>query len=620
MSISKDTLFSSSSYLLLAVLFIAFNILNNLLFGGLRLDLTQQGLYTLSDGSREIIDEIEEPVHFHFFFSDSVTRDVPSLRSYSRQVRELLEEYSSYGGERLQLQLIDPEPFSRAEERAAELGLQARPLEVGGDSIYFGLAAIDSIDRHQVIAFFESDREAVLEYEISRLLHSLLHPKKPLVGVLSSLNLSEGSLDETGGQGEWVMLRQVRQSFRVRLLDPASAAVPADVDVMLAVRPSDLPDTALYVLDQHLIRGGKALVFADPASGVAASQGNQQSMPQGASFLRLLASWGVQMDTATVAADPGNAMSVHIGGGQAQRHPAYFIVTEQGLSREDVVTAQLETVRVGMPGALEAMPGAVTQLRPLVRTGESGGILQGSLLNYRIAAVDLRRYMSASDEPPVLAALISGPASSAFPASPSTAAAAVEHVASADNINLILFADTDMLSDQYWVQVGNLLGHRYLSATADNGSFILNALDYLGGSSALITVRSRGRYSRPFTAVDAIRREADERYRAQAEQLETRLRQTESELRRLNQESKKKNKQLLNTEKRAAKKRFESERRRIRSELREVRHQLNRDIESLGVRLGIINIVVAPLALVGLLLGLYHMQAYRLRRRRSRLS
>ncbi len=617
MTISRDSLFSSSGYLLLGVIFIAFNILNNLLFGGLRLDLTEQGLYTLSDGSREIIDEIKEPVHLHFFFSDKVTRNVPSLRSYSRQVRELLGEYSSYGGERLQLQVVDPEPFSRAEEQASELGLQARPLEVGGDTIYFGMAAIDSVDRHQVIPFFEADREGVLEYEISRLLYKLLHPAKPVVGVLSSLDLSEGSVDQASGQGEWVVLRQVRQSFQVRFLDTESAVLPKGVDVMLAVRPSGLPETALYVLDQHLMQGGKALIFADPVSGVAVSQGRgEPALGPGSPFWRMLSAWGVKMDAAVVAADPGNAMRVHVGSGPAQLHPAYFSVTEEGLSRDEVVTAQLESIRVGVPGSLEASDGAVTRLQPLLRTGPSGGLLQGSLLNYRVASVDLRRYMSTAEEPPILAALVSGPASSAFPASPSTASAASEHLESADNINLILAADTDMLTDQYWVQVGNLLGHRFLQQAADNGNFVLNALDYLGGSPALIAVRSRGRYSRPFTAVDAIRREADERYRSRAEELEERLRQTESELRRLNQESSKKDKRLLNTEKRAAKKRFEGERLRIRRELREVRHQLSRDIESLGTRLGIVNIVAAPLLLVLALLGIYHLQAYRLRRRR----
>ena len=618
MALSRDSLLSSSGYLLLGVIFVAFSILNNLLFGGLRLDLTEQGLYTLSDGSREIIDEIKEPVHLHFFFSDKVTRNVPSLRSYSRQVRELLEEYASYGGDRLQLQVVDPEPFSQAEERASELGLQARPQEVGGDAIYFGLAAIDSVDRHQVIPFFESDREGVLEYEISRLLHKLLHPQKPVVGVLSSLDLTEGSLDQTGGQGEWVVLRQVRQSFRVRYLDPDSAILPERVDVLLAVRPSKLPPTALYVLDQHLMQGGKALVFADPVSGVGTSQGqdNQQVMAPGTPFWQLLGSWGVKIDPATVAADPANAMRVHTGGGPAQLHPAYFAVTEEGLSRDSVVTAQLETVRVGVPGALEALPSAVSRLQPLVRTGSSGGTLPGSLLGYRIASVDLRHYISEADESPILAALVSGPASSPFPASPSTATDIPEHVKSTESIGLILVADTDMLTDQYWVQVGNLFGQRFLQQAADNGNFVLNSLDYLGGSSALIDIRSRGRYSRPFTAVDEIRQEADERYRSRAEKLEERLRQTESELRRLNQESSKKDKQLLNTEKRAAKKRFEEERLRIRRELREVRHQLNRDIESLGIRLSIINIVAAPLLLVLVLLGIHRLLAYRLRRRR----
>ena len=148
---------------LLALGFVSFMALNNLLFGGLRIDLTESRMYTVSAGPREIIDSIEEPIDLYFFFSDKATRDVAPLRSYARRVRELLEEYALRADGRIRLQVIDPVAFSEAEDQAAEFGLQAVPLDAGGEQVYFGLAETERIQGHyhQAYGFYRIAYQAV---------------------------------------------------------------------------------------------------------------------------------------------------------------------------------------------------------------------------------------------------------------------------------------------------------------------------------------------------------------------------------------------------------------------------------------------------------------------------
>ena len=602
-----ERLLSSSSFLLLAVLFLSLNGLAGLLLGGARFDLTDQGLYSLSKGTKEIISSIEDPIQLQFFFSEKATRDNAALRSYAKRVRELLEEYTVRAGDKIILKIIDPEPFSEAEERATRLGIRSVQGNAGSEAFFFGLVAIDSLDRHRNIPLFDVNREINLEYDISKLISSLLVPSKPVVGVISSIDLNTGGIVPTqGGQASrWSILNLLSESFRVQQLDSELWKISSNVDVLMVVRPSWLPDNTIYAIDQYVLNGGKALVLIDTFSNV--SGGGEKTYVNNASKLpRLLDAWGLSLEPYKVAGDPNLAIRVQVNG-VAQRHPAYLGLTRGVISEADPVTALLESINIGSAGHLTIKDEATEYVKPLFTTTDRGGEIEVQWLQDLPDAAELRRKMRRQGllgKIP-LAVRVQGPASSRFTGPPeiegsedgtvSQVPNLPEHKAAAEEINVIVVSDADMIHGQYWLAPRRFLNQVFTQTVADNGSFIQNALENLSGSSALISVRSRGRFSRPFEVVEEIRQEADQRYRERSEALERRLRETEQQLADLrSKQAEQGNRLRIRSEKNRAINRFNSERTEIRREIREVRHQLNKDIDSLNTKLRAINIVVAP--------------------------
>jgi ABC-type uncharacterized transport system involved in gliding motility auxiliary subunit len=189
-----------------------------------------------------------------------------------------------------------------------------------------------------------------------------------------------------------------------------------------------------------------------------------------------------------------------------------------------------------------------------------------------------------------LAARIQGPARSAYP---NGIEGRKDGLPGADNINVIAVADSDLLSDRMWVQVQDFYGQRLPQPWADNASFVINALDNLAGSDALISVRSRGRFSRPFSVVDELQRQAEANFREKADALKQRLADTEQKLAALQNPDPGKT-QELTLEQQGALQQYIQERVRIRKELRDVQFQLNADIDALGRKLKLINIVLVP--------------------------
>lgn len=609
----KKILYSGIGLLLIGVAFLAFNILSSQLLGNARLDLTEQKLYTLSAGTERILAELDEPIDLYFFYSDRATRELAPLRNYARRVGEMLKSYERAADGKLRLHVIDPEPFSEEEDRAAEFGLQAVPLNQGGEQIYFGLAGRNPAGNIQAIPFFPLDQDEFLEYETSRLVQSLAHPELPVVGVLSGLQLN-GGFDMLAGQPTppWMVLEEIRQLFHIESLEAGIDQIPEDVSVLLLVHPKQLPEQTLYAIDQFVLRGGKLLVFVDPLSESDSGMGLFGEMGSGrASDLEpLFKAWGVRLRPGEVLGDGAYAMAVSIGQGQrAVRHPTWLNLPPEALDSEDVSTAGLESLTIASAGILDPVEGASTRFVPLIQSSTYAMPLDAE----RVAAVDNPQALFGDLQPTgeryAIAARISGPAKSAYP---NGIEGRKDGLKAADNINLIVVADSDLLSDRMWVRVQDFFGQRIPQPFADNASFAINALDNLTGSDALIEVRSRGRFSRPFVVVEALQREAEARFREKEEVLQQRLAQTEQQLAAL-QHSEEPGKALeLSPEQQATLQQFLQEKLRIRKELREVRYQLNADIEALGRTLKFLNIALVPLLLT---LGVLAVWLWRRRRR-----
>lgn len=632
---TRQTTLTGLSLLLLAVLFIALVMLSDQMLRGWRVDLTENRLYTLSPGTRNILTSIEEPITLYFFFSDRASRDIPMLRSHATRVRELLDEFVLASEGRLRLQTIDPLPFSEQEDRAAEFGLQGIPLGSGGDDLYLGLAGTNRVDGIETIPFFQPDREAFLEYELARLVHNLTHPHRPVVGLLSSLNLF-GGFDPLSGQPElpWIVGQQLTQLYDVLNLDAATlTVVDENIDLLLLVHPKVLPATAVYAIDQFLLRGGRALIFVDPHAEIdPGGPGGSMGMftERTSNLAQLFAAWGLDYDPTRVVADRQYALSVQVAQGQpAVRHLGIVSLDAQALDPDDVITGELSSINLALSGFLDRTEDAPITLSPLLHTSEHAMPLDVDRVRFLPDPSELQQGFQPTGERYVLAARIGGEVPSAFPGGPPASPDDEQPTTETDlaashrdsgTINAIVVADVDILTDRLWVQTSNFFGQQITTAWANNGDFVINAVDNLLGDSDLLSLRGRATTIRPFTRVQALQREADERLRSTEQALQAELRDTETRINDLQQQRGPLEADdgllILSPAQQAEVDRLRDRMLEIRQELRQVRRDLDRDIERLGTWLKVINIGLMPLlvTLTGLLV------AVNMRRRRRRTA
>ena len=600
----KKLMYSSAGLLVIALAFLAFNMLARVGLSDWRLDLTEQKLHTISAGTEKVLAEIEQPVELYFFYSDQASKDLPTLRTYAKRVEEMLKAYERAAEGKLKLHVIDPQPFSAEEDQAAEFGLQAIPLNAGGDKLYFGLAGRVGDGVPQAIPVFALDQEEFLEYDLSRLVQSLAKPERPVIGVLSGLPLNGGFDMQTRQPSQpWMVMEEIRQQFQIESLKAGIDQIPEKVSVLLLVHPKDLPEQSLYAIDQFVLRGGKLLAFVDPYSEIDSGMPmpGEEAASKTSDLPALFKAWGVQLLPDQVVTDGAYAMALSMGEGlRAVRHAAFLSLPRAALDQSDVSTAGLETLTLASAGILEPLAGAKSRFTPLLQSSVYAMPVDSKRLALLQNPEELIRELQPTGQRYAMAARISGPAETAFA---NGIEGRKDGLKSADNINVIVVADTDLLSDRMWVQVQDFFGQRMPQPWADNASFTINALDNLSGSDALISVRSRGRFSRPFEVVDALQRTAEVKFREQEAELQQRLAATEQQLASLQQSDDPAQSPQLTPEQQATLQQFMAEKVRIRKELREVRFQLNADIDALGRSLKLVNIALVPLLLtVGVLL------------------
>ncbi len=592
----------------LAVLFLGVVMLSNVGLRGMRVDLTQNRLYTLSPGTQQVIADLKEPINLYFYFSrEAAAKQAPLVMPYANRVREFLEELATRSGGKIHLRVIDPQPFSDEEDRAAEFGLQS--LHAGsGDALYFGLSGTNSTDGRSAIPAFQADREEFLEYDVAKLINELGTPKKPVIGLLSSLALQGQFNPMTGQMGEpWPILTQLQELFSIRSLTADIDHIDKDVDVLMLVHPKALPPKTLYAIDQFVLRGGRLLLFVDPSAGGDTSGQDPSNPMAGAmadhasNLAPLLAVWGVDYDPTKVIGDLERGLDVRTSmQSPATRHIGILGLGRGDMNQKDVVSASLDKINLAAAGSLAAHPGAKTTFEPLLQSSTSAALIPAQRFNALTDPSTLRDGFKPTGVRYTLAARVTGPVESAFAQGPPAdqkpaAGPPIAHLAkSAAPANIVIVADTDLLMDYMWVQMREVFGQRVAQAFANNGDFVANILDNLSGSGALISVRGRATFSRPFERVEALRHKADDRLRGKALELQAELQQTESKLTELQGKRNDQSSLVLSPEQEAELKRFVAEKARVRKQLRETQRGLDVDINRLNTWLKVINIAIAP--------------------------
>ena len=624
----------------IALMLVSANIIIARFFSA-RLDLTAEHLYTLSPGTLHNLAQIDEPITMRFYYSNRLGDEVPAYGVYAQRVREMLEQYVAASHGKLRLETYNPQPFSDVEDRAVAFGLQAVPLDREGDQVYFGLAATNSTDDQQVIAFFSPERERFLEYDLTKLVHSLAFPKKTVVGLISDLPLEGDMAAMMQGRPSRPMavLDQLQQLDKIKTLSTTLDAIPADVDVLMLVHPQNLPPKTLFAIDQFVLKGGKALIFVDPHSELQAAQPSQMNppgSPTASNLAPLFKSWGFQMLPNVVAGDRRDAQRVSVPipghGEEPLDYIAWLNLHSANLNRNDMITADLSHITMASAGIIEPLPGAKTTIEPLITTSSNSTKIPVEKLEGLPDVEGLLADFKSDDKRYILAAQITGMAQTAFPdgppkpagttkpepakpGGPKSPATATWLKQSARPIDVVVVADTDLLDDRLWVQSQDFFGQRVIAPIANNGDFVANAIDVLAGGEDLVGLRSRGTAARPFEVVDQIQSEAQARYSAEERALQQKLKATEAKLADLTGKDQTDTPATLSPEQTKAIEQFRGDMVQTRRQLRDVQAALRSNIEELKSGLEFLNIALIPIivAVVAIIIG-----AVRLKRRRRR--
>jgi ABC-type uncharacterized transport system involved in gliding motility auxiliary subunit len=627
---------SRRNYALLAlalavVIFVCVNIAADAFVTTARLDLTQNGQFTLSQGTRNIIDAIPEPITLKYYFSKKIAADYAQTQAYATRVHDLLEEYAARSHGKIVLEEIDPEPFTAAEDEATGNGLTGAPTD-SGDTVYFGLVGTNRIDGKQVIPYFTTDREQFLEFDLSSLIYHLSQPTKPVIGILSSLPLDTGpggmQAAMSGQAQPYAIYSELAETYDTQMLDMGANAIPKNVSVLMVVHPAGLSAAALYAIDQFVLKGGHALVFVDPNAEIASAGGDPREGGNPASDLPgLFKAWGIGYNPGKVIGDRALAQRVQVSSdprNPVASYPVWLHLTAANFNTSDIVTASMQALNLASAGALHALNGATTTFAPLVRSSDQAALLDVESVRFNPRPQDLMGAIHPTGDQYVIAARVSGPAHTAFVAPPAPITAAGQPAPSplppqvkesTGPINVIVMADSDIFNDQFWVHVENVYGKRVAAPFADNGAFVLNAVENLMGSSDLISLRTRATNDRPFTVVKDMQAQAQAQFQQEAEALQTHMTAVQQRLKELEQGGSANGSKTDSAAAQTAEiDRFKKDLVDTRTRLRDVQHKLRKDVDALGNVLAFINIALVPLCVAIFALVLASLR----RRRRAR--
>ena len=614
----RSSVISGTGLVLAICLFIATIVLANTVLTTWRIDLTQNKLFTLSKGTINILNNLEEPVQLDFYFSQKAINDFPLLANYGIRVRDMLEELTTHAHGKLILNIIEPETFSEAEDQAVASGLRTVSVSANSDRVYFGLVGTNSTDDEKVIPFFQTNRESALEYDLTKLIYNLAYPDKRIVGVYSQLPIIGKKGDQTAPT--WTIVNALKEFFEIIDLNQNIDALNQKIDVLMLVHPKKLSTETLYAIDQYLLKGGKAIIFLDPLAEQDKTQPDAASpnvMPILYSYLdEILEKWGLKISKEKIVADINAAMRVQASGPRGPQEIDYLPwlrFTDKNFNSDDFSTSELNIIHMGTVGAIENINEneIKVEITPLIQTSKQSTKLERDLILFQRDPTVILNNFKSDEKNHLIAARIRGKVQTAFPdglpVDKNNEELMDDDFINEGNINVILVSDTDILADHFWIRKQDMLGVSVPQPIANNGDFVINSIENLSGSTDLINLRGRGKYSRPFERVEAIRKEAEAEFREREKELQVALQETENEIRKLQQEQGNEKSYLLNNKLTAEIEKFRNERLATRKELRSVQHDLRKNIEKLGSQLRFINIGLIPLliTLLALIIGIY---------------
>jgi len=631
--VAENWLFSVVGVVALLVILIALNLLGN--FSKFRWDLTENHLYTLSQGSQRIVQKLDTPVEIRFYYSKDNASTPVYLRTYAQEVEDLLSEFQQASRGKIKIVKLDPKPDSDAEDSARLDGVEGQTVNLN-DKVYLGLA-VSCLDAKTAIPFLSPGRESLLEYDVSRAISSVANPKKAVIGVMSALpvlgrNSPMMMMQRQQGSAPWVFAQELKENYTVREVPLTADKIDDDISVLLLCYPKGITDSAQYAIDQFLLRGGKMVALLDPFSFVDFQMSGQAGMMGGegfsASLDKLLKAWGINFTSNQVVADPAFATKIQRESNVVQSDPSVLSLTADAINRSDPLGAASNDVLFPFAGAFLGTPAAGLKEEVLISSSEQSSLIDAVTVQMGSDAV--RKALKPAHTRYPLAVRLTGKFKTAFPdgkpaASPAespnpsatptptpSASSTSAPLKEATNEGVVvLIGDADFAFDTIAGNEQQVLNQTVFSPTNGNLNFIESSVEMLAGDSNLMSIRSRASANRPFLVVNQMEAAAEQRYQSKIDELENSIAQTKQKLAALQSTNPSDQKTVLSPQQQAEIKKFRENEAKSDKELKQVRKDLRQEIDSLQNTLKWINIAAVPLliTLAGLGFAIFKRQS-----------
>jgi ABC-type uncharacterized transport system involved in gliding motility auxiliary subunit len=601
----ETLLYSTIGIAAVALILLAFNMIAAQVRQ--RVDLTAEKAYTLSPGTRAILAKLDTPVQIRFYCTKNASTMPVFLSTYAQRVEDLLGEYRQASKGRIDVQRLNPEPDSDAEDSARLDGVEGQQLRTG-EKVYLGLS-VGMLDQKQAISFLTPDRERLLEYDISRAIARVMTTEKPAIGVMSPLPVMGETNPMMQMQGQrsqppWALMSELMRDFKVQQVAATAETIPDNIKVLLVIHPKGFSDSTQYLLDQFLLRGGKLIAFVDPLCALDRPPAQPGQMPpiSSSNLDKLFKAWGVTFDAGKVVADMELVAKLQEG-----PNPAVLTLNDTAINKEDVVTANTDNLLVAFSGTFSGAPAEGLVETVLLKSSKRSGLVDNMTASFAPQQIVSNLTLTGIEYP--MAVRLTGKFKTAFPdgkpkpatspeSKPEEKPAAAGLKESTEPSTVILVGDADMIQDPVSIREIQAIGQRLIMPLNGNLSFAQSAVEQLAGDSNLIAVRSRASRERPFTVVQKMQADAESNYRSKIKELEGSLAEAQRKLNELQKTKEGGQQFILSPEQQQELVNFRKKEADVKVQLKQMRKQLRSEIDSLENRIKWLNIAGMPVAVV----------------------
>ena len=599
------------SILSTVILFLSFNFIIQKINFNLGVDFTSTKTFTLSSGTKRVIDEIEEPIKINFVYSRDLSKNIPIIQNYANQVQGLLNRYSDLASGKIELNFIEPEPYSDDEDYVNRYGVQGFPIDQEGSKVYFGLIASNTTDDIETVPFFDPSKAGTLEKQLTDIVYKLNRSKKPMIGFLSWVDTTPPMMPNNQlGQGEYTILEELSYFYDFEFLDTDVESFEG-IDLLIVYHPSDISDKTEYAVEQFILNGGKSVIFVDPFFEKNDHSNKSSNLENVLKTLNINYNSNVILDGAQATRLQTQQNITENTSLQTMLKLNWPEVRGQFINQAEEIGDGLSLIRLVSPGGLSPLNDeSEISYTPIMSSSEVTMDLPMKEVHDPIKLINNFQPTGISYD---FGVKLNGIAKSNFNDFEFKNDNHLE--TSSKNINVVVFSDADFIRNAFWARIQKFLDTNVIEATSDNGSLVTNVFDSMTGYDEFIDLRNKEAPFRPFVVVQKLQAEAEQMYLGQEQQLQAQLENTLNQIQNLSggrdvESVNLSDKQLMELAN------FQLQVENTRKQLREVRRNLSKDIDRLANQINILNTFLIPVLLI--LLMFFIPRQLGIRKRKSR--